>query len=151
MLSSSAVFARPVRTPAKSLRKSSTAFSIRVFACASASFVLAIVVISSASRSYFPARASLRSLRLCGKSFRFSSRTAFSRRDHRSDFLAHHHALQIPRHIHIENQNRHFVVHAQRNRRRIHYRKAFLNHVEVRNLLEHSRALHFFRVRVVHA
>src|ERR1700739_1677705 len=46
MLSSSEAFARPVRSDVKSLRKSSTAFSMRVFAAAIASLVVAIVVIS---------------------------------------------------------------------------------------------------------
>jgi hypothetical protein len=44
-------FARPVRTLASSLRKSSTAFSIRVRACADASFTLMIVLIAILSRS----------------------------------------------------------------------------------------------------
>src|SRR5258707_13366264 len=47
MLSRIPAFARPVRTVASSLRKSSTAFSIRVLAAAIASLVVAIVIVAS--------------------------------------------------------------------------------------------------------
>src|SRR5208337_1251514 len=49
-----AALARPVRTLASSLRKSSTAFSMRVLAVANASLVLEIVVICVSSMKCVP-------------------------------------------------------------------------------------------------
>src|ERR1700722_8065046 len=125
MWSRSATFARPVRTPASSLRKSSTAFSIRVRACTIASLLLAITLIALSPRSL--------------------------RRHRRTHLFAHHHAADISRPIHIENNDRHAVVHAQRNGGRIHHGKAFLDDVQVSNAFKHCRAGHFFRIGVIDA
>src|SRR4029077_7822570 len=114
MWSSSVTFARPVRTLASSLRKSSTAFSIRVRACTIASLLLEIVVIASSPRSF--------------------------RRHRRAHFFAHHRAADISRPIHVEDDDRHPVVHAQRNGGRIHHGEAFLDYVQVRNTFKHLRA-----------
>src|SRR5271168_472737 len=103
MWSSIATLARPVRTLASSLRKSSTAFSIRVRACTIASLVVEIALIASSPRSF--------------------------RRHRRTHFFAHHHAADISRPIHIEDDDRHAVVHAKRDGGRIHYGEAFLDYV----------------------
>src|SRR6202158_3758780 len=108
MWSSSVMFARPVRNPASSLRKSSTAFSIRTRACAIASLLLAIVVIDLRSPS----------LSAC--------------RDRRAHFFTHHDSLDISRCVHVEDNDRHPVVHAKRIGGGIHDRKALLDHVEIR-------------------
>src|SRR5579864_3988708 len=105
MWSRSATLARPVRTPAISLRKSSTAFSIRNLACAIASLLLEIVLIASSPRLF--------------------------RRYGGTYFFTHHRAANISRLVHIEDDDRHSVVHAQRNRGGIHHREALLNHVQI--------------------
>src|SRR5580704_3855496 len=111
MLSSSATLARPVRMPARSLRKSSTAFSMRVLAWASASLLVAMVVIGWLLR--FPGW--------------------LGRSDHRTDPCTQQHPFQISRHAHIEHDDGHFVVHAQRDGGGIHHRKTLLQNVEVGN------------------
>src|SRR5580692_3613834 len=108
MWSSSVTFARPVRTLDSSLRKSSTAFSIRTRAWAIASLLFEIVLIACGSRSF--------------------------RRHRRSHFFAHHRASDVSRHVHIEDDDRHLVVHAQRDGGGIHDGEAFLNYVLIRNL-----------------
>src|SRR5580700_701338 len=105
MWSSSVTLARPVRTLANSLRKSSTAFSIRVRACAIASLLFEIALIASSPRSF--------------------------RGHRRSHFFTHHHAADISRPVHIEDDDRHAVVHAQRDGRGIHDGEAFLDHIEI--------------------
>src|ERR1700726_4140006 len=104
MWSSSVTFARPVRTLASSLRKSSTAFSMRVRACTIASLLLAITLIDSSPRSFG--------------------------RDRRSDFFSHHHAADVSRPVHVEDDDRHAVVHAQGDGGRVHDGQAFLNYVQ---------------------
>src|SRR5437879_9824117 len=106
MWSSSATLARPVRSVASSLRKSSTAFSIRVLACAIASLVVAIVVI-----------------RRCVSAQNLKLRRA----DGGADFLAQHHALDITRHIQVKDDDGHLVGHAEGDRARVHHLHALLN------------------------
>src|SRR5713226_7667304 len=104
MWSSSATLARPVRSPASSLRKSSTAFSIRALACAIASLVVAIVVIQPCL--------SLTRL-LGGGSNKLGSVCA----DGGADLFAQHNPLDIPRHVQVEHDDGQLVVHAERDRR----------------------------------
>src|SRR6266699_4583661 len=102
------MFARPVRIPASSLRTSSTAFSIRTRACAIASLLLAIVVIELRSPS----------LSSC--------------RDRGAHLFTHHHSPDVSRCVHIEDNDRHPVVHAKRYGGGVHHGQALLDHVEIR-------------------
>src|SRR5205807_9261615 len=99
MWSSSATLARPVRSAASSLRKSSTAFSIRVLACAIASLVVAIVVI-----------------RRCVSAQNLKLRRA----DGAADFLTQHHELDITRHTKVKDDHGQLDVQAGEDRGRIH-------------------------------
>src|SRR5579862_672796 len=123
MWSSSETFARPVRTPASSLRKSSTAFSMRVRACTIASLLVEIALIALSPRSF------------C--------------RHRRTHSFAHHRAADVSRPVHIEDDDRHPVVHAQRDGGGIHDGEAFLDYVQVCYAFKHFRAGHFFRIRVI--
>ena len=69
----------------------------------------------------------------------------------RSHFFAENNALQIVRLGEIENDNWHFVVHAQRKCRGIHHFQLPLQCVEIRNLIEPFRALVFLRIGIVNA
>src|SRR3990170_2168179 len=111
------MLARPVRSPPKSRRKSSTAFSMRVRAWAMASLLVAIVVMGYATLP-----------------FQCTWRLLLTHQ--RSDFFSEHHALDIARHIQIEDQNRHAVVHAQRDGRRIHDREPALQHIQIGDALD---------------
>src|ERR1700681_301321 len=101
MWSKSVTLARPVRTLASSLRKSSTAFSMRRRACTVASLVLEITLIVSSPRS--------------------------SRRHRGTHLFSHHRATNISRLVHIENDDRHAVVHAQRDGGGVHHGETLLD------------------------
>src|SRR6266436_3072947 len=114
MLSRIDAFARPVRTVASSLRKSSTAFSMRVFAATVASFVEPIVDMISFPRSK------------CGTTYSSPQHktqpcraqisravTALARRNFRTDAIPLHHALYVAVLSHVEHHNGHAVVHAK--------------------------------------
>jgi hypothetical protein len=71
------------------------------------------------------------------------------RRHRGTHFFAHHRAADISRHVHIEDDDGHAVVHAQRDGGGIHHGEAFLDYVQVSNPFKHFRAGHFFRVGVI--
>ncbi len=69
----------------------------------------------------------------------------------RPDRLAIHDRLEVARPMQIENNDRKLIVHAQRNRGRIHHLEATLEHLEVRELLEALRSGMSLGVGIVHA
>src|ERR1700691_4768803 len=71
--------------------------------------------------------------------------------DDRAHPLAQHHAFQVSRHVHIEHDDRHLVVHAQRDGRRVHHHQTLFQHVQISNVLEHLSARHFFRISIVNS
>src|ERR1035437_4471897 len=127
MWSSSVTLARPVRTPASSFRKSSTAFSIRARAWAIASLLLAIIVIALCSPSHSACRD-------CG-----------------THLFAHDDTPDVSRYVHFEDDDRHPIIHAKRDGSGVHDSKALLDHFEVRNAVKHLRAGHFLRIRVINS
>src|SRR2546423_3927124 len=136
MLSSTEAFARPVRSVASSLQKSSTAFSMRVLAAAIASFVVAIVVISSSNQS-------------CGGATRPTVAFPSSRHYRRAHALALHHPLDVSMRVHVEHHDGHAVIHAQRNRRRVHHLQVLLQHIAIGDSLEEFRVRYLLRIGVV--
>src|SRR5215470_168817 len=116
MPSSSTAFARPVRSVPASLRKSSTAFSMRVLAAAIASFGVMSFLAVGKLRSEMEIGKTSGSIAAPGRfpisifHFPFSSW-----RHCRAHSLAKHHALDVPVLVHVEDHDRHPVVHAQRN------------------------------------
>src|SRR2546422_3254266 len=114
MWSSSATLARPVRSAASSLRKSSTAFSMRVLACAIASLLLPIAVMG-----FFPPGVEV-SGDLLLLQIHPQARGPSAPRHAGAHALAVHHALDISMHVQVEHDDGHVVVHAQRNGRRVH-------------------------------
>src|SRR5271154_4348493 len=112
MGSSIETLARPGRTPASSRRKSSTAFSMRVLAWAMASLLEVMVVIGDVLRINF------RAARLGGG-------------DQRPDMLAQYDPLDVSDPVHIEHDDGHLILHAERDSRRIHHRQAALQYVQI--------------------
>src|SRR5882762_3099800 len=100
MLSRMDAFARPVRTVASSLRKSSTAFSMRVRAAAVASLVEPIVDMVSIPQSAF-ADAFIRSKKRSPR----RAKTCLSHRDFGTDAISENHALDVPVLVHVENHD----------------------------------------------
>src|SRR5580704_7046359 len=119
MCSSSETWARPVRTVPSSLRKSSTAFSMRALDWAAASLVLAIVIGNASVQNF--AEAELRGPIENGRRQAPPLQNQYLKRlagnDERADLFTHQDALDVAGHIHIEDDDRHFVVHAKRNGR----------------------------------
>src|SRR5579862_7078031 len=103
--------------PDSSRRKSSTAFSMRTLACATASLLVAIVLITEFTPVWFPA-------------------TQSARRHQRSHLLPQHDPLDVSRFVEIENNDGHLVFHAQRDGRGIHHRQAALQHVQITDAVE---------------
>src|SRR5438445_1475981 len=145
MWSSSATLARPVRSAASSLRKSSTAFSMRVLACAIASLLLPIAVMG-----FFPPGVEVQEISRC---YRFIRRRAglSAPRHAGADPLAVHHALDISMHVQVEHDDGHVVVHAKRTGRRVHDLQTLLQYIAKADTLDAFRPRHFFGVGVVDA
>src|SRR3981081_970230 len=115
MASSSVAFARPVRSVAISLRKSSTAFSMRVLPAAIASLVVAKFILLP--------RSECRDLNAL---FRVWVSTANSwpslgRGYGGTHSFTKHDSFDVPMLVHVEHHDGHSVVHAQGNRRCIHH------------------------------
>src|SRR5213075_2345695 len=54
--------------------------------------------------------------------------------DERSDLFAQHHTLEVMRLEHVEDDDRHFVVHAQRKRSRVHHAELLYQRLAVGDL-----------------
>src|SRR6188474_1119828 len=100
------VEARPVRTPASSLRTNSIWPSMRflISACRLLTSVASMTVLVLSGHD-------------------------------RADGFAHYDAPDVALRLHVEDQDRQLVVHAQRDRGGIHHLEAFLQHLQVRNAI----------------
>src|SRR6267154_2535644 len=65
--------------------------------------------------------------------------------------LPQHHALDIPGPVHIEHYDRHAVVHAQRNRRRVHHLQVLAQHLAIGNGGKKLRVRNLLRIGVVNS
>src|SRR5438552_14085538 len=115
--SSIVTVARPVRTPANSC-----------FTCSSATFMR---FVDSAYRPF-------KSLTSIGGSLRGPERTAL-RRHKRADGLAGNGALDVARSLEVKHHDRQAIVHAQRDRGRVHDLEALAEHPPVRHATESRR------------
>src|SRR5262245_38018067 len=113
--------ARPLRTPASSC----LTWSIAVF----------IRLLTSPNRPF-------RSL---------TSIADTSRRDERADGLADDGAPDVPRRPQVEDDDRQAIVHAERDRGRVHHLQALLEDLQVRDAIESRRSRLDHRIRVVNA
>src|SRR5712691_4158282 len=77
--------------------------------------------------------------------------TILSRRHLRAHALAQHHPLDVPMFVHVEHHDRHAVVHAQRNRRRVHHLQVLVQHFPVRNRGKKFRIRNLLRIGVVNS
>src|SRR3954453_11397074 len=130
MLSRMLAFARPVRGVCASLRKSSTAFSMRVLPAANASFVDPGVLIA------FLVCESLMEIGNDAALPKNAATAHLCRRNCRAYAFTQHDSFDVARLIHVEAHDGHAVVHTQRDRRRIHNLQVLMQDIAIADLRE---------------